>query len=104
MKNIKDFIEDRKGMIIGDNYFVTNDNLNLIVEEYGIKVNPKDKSENFGLKKVTYHRTLEQVLNHILENNIYNCDLSELKSVCLVIEDLRCEIKKFKDITTVDFR
>lgn len=105
--------ENKRGLKIGDNYILRADSLNLILEEYGYKnPSPKDAKKakeegiaiepTWGLINQTYHSTVQQVLNHILDNNIITDikeDIKELTEIVQVVEKLRSEFEKFKSCT-----
>ena len=105
--------ENKKGQKIGKNYILRADSLNLILEEYGYKnPSPKDAKtakeqgmvleQSWGLTRTTYHRTLKQVLNYILDNNIINTDIKELQDIVQVVENLRNEFDAFRNVVKVD--
>ena len=105
--------ESKKGIKIGDNYILRADSLNLILEEYGYKnPSPKDAKkakdegivleQSWGLTRTTYHRTLKQVLNYILDNSIINADIQELQDIVQVVENLRNEFDAFRNVVKVD--
>ena len=105
--------KENKGIRIGEKYILKADSLNLILEEYGFKgLSPKEakraKDEGieikptWGLIRQTYHRTLQQVLNYILDNNVITVieeDIKELADVVQVVEKLSSEFKQFKHCT-----
>ena len=105
--------KENKGIRIGDKYILKADSLNLILEEYGFKgLSPKDSKRakdegitiepTWGLIRTTYHRTLQQVLNHILDDNVITAieeDIKELTEIVQVVEKLRSEFEKFKSCT-----
>lgn len=102
-----------KEIKIGDKYILKSDSLNLILEEYGFKnPSPKDAKEareqgieleqSWGLIRTTYHRTLQQVLNYILDNSIINADIQELQDIVQVVENLRNEFDAFRNVVKVD--
>ena len=105
--------KENKGIRIGDKYILKADSLNLTLEEYGFKgLSPKDSKRakdegitiepTWGLIGQTYHRTLQQVLNYILDNNVITAmqeDIKELADVVQVVEKLRSEFEKFKHCT-----
>src|SRR5574344_699288 len=104
---------ESKGIKIGEKYILRSDSLNLILEEYGYKnPSPKDAKKakeegitlepSWGLVRTTYHRTLKQVLNQILDNNIINSDIKELQDIVQVVEKLRNEFNAFKNVVKVD--
>ena len=105
--------KESKGIRIGEKYILKADSLNLTLEEYGFKgLSPKDSKRardegitiepTWGLLEQTYHRTLQQVLNYILDNNVITAieeDIKELADVVQVVESLRSEFEKFEDCT-----
>jgi hypothetical protein len=74
-----------KGIRIGKDFVLRNDTYNLVLEQYGIKVNQRAKEgepkESYGLISKTYHRTLQQALNQIINNTVYKLDLTDLKKI-----------------------
>jgi hypothetical protein len=80
--------------------------MNLVLEQYGMKINPREKDEskreNYGLINKTYHRTLQQVLNYIINNTMYKVDLSDLKKVNAEIVKLQNDIVHFKKIVRLN--
>ena len=105
--------ENKRGLKIGDNYILRADSLNLILEEYGYKnPSPKDAKKardegiaiepTWGLINQTYHSTVQQVLNHILDNNIINTDIKELQDIVQVVENLRNEFDALRNVVKVD--
>ena len=105
--------KQEKGIKIGDKYIIKPDTYCLILEEYGYKnPSPKDAKKardegitlepKWGLVRTTYHRTLKQVLNQILDNNIINSDIKELEDIVQVVEKLRNEFNAFKSVVKVD--
>lgn len=105
--------KENKGIRIGEKYILKADSLNLILEEYGFKgLSPKDAKKardegiaikpTWGLINQTYHSTVQQVLNHILDNNIITDvkeDIKELTEIVQVVEKLRSEFEEFKSCT-----
>ena len=102
--------KEERGIRIGDKYILKADSMNLILEEYGFKgTSPKDlkriKDEGitvepvWGLVKTTYHATLEQVLNNMLNGEIIETDIRDLREVVQVVEKLRSEFEEFKNCT-----
>jgi hypothetical protein len=105
--------KENKGIRIGDKYILKADSLNLTLEEYGFKgLSPKDSKRardegitiepTWGLIGLTYHRTLQQVLGYILDNNVIATieeDIKELTDVVQVVENLRSEFERFKYCT-----
>lgn len=105
--------KENKGIRIGEKYILKADSLNLILEEYGFKgLSPKDSKRakdegitiepTWGLIRTTYHRTLQQVLNHILDDNVITAieeDIKELTEIVQAVEKLRSEFEKFKNCT-----
>lgn len=105
--------KENKGIRIGEKYILKADSLNLILEEYGFKgLSPKDAKKSkdegiiieptWGLINQTYHSTVKQVLNHILDNNIITNikeDIKELAEIVQVVEKLRSEFEEFKSCT-----
>jgi hypothetical protein len=107
MENINEnenLVEEKvlKGIRIGSDWVLRNDTYNLVLEQYGVKVNPRAKEgeikESYGLISKTYHRTLQQALNHIINNTMYKVDLTDLKKVNAEIVKLQNSIVEFKKI------
>jgi hypothetical protein len=99
-------VKELKGLRIGKNWILRNDSMNLVLEQYGMKINPREKDEskreNYGLINKTYHRTLQQVLNYIINNTMYKVDLSDLKKVNAEIVKLQNDIVHFKKIVRLN--
>lgn len=90
-------MKEVKGYKISENYILESDENNLILHELGMKVNPRDKIESFGLKKTTYHANIKQVFNYIVDTTIYSVDLTNIEKVVEVIEELKNYIDKFEN-------
>lgn len=101
-----------KGIKIGDNYRIKPDTYCIVLEEYGYK-NPSPKNlklakeqgieleKSYGLIRTTYHRTLQQVLNEILDNSVNKSDFKNLQQISDIVENLRKDFEEFKDTTSV---
>lgn len=98
--------KELKGLRINKDWILRNDSMNLVLEQYGVKVNPREKDESkkesYGLISKTYHRTLQQVLNYIINNTMYKVDLSDLKKVNAEIVKLQNDIVAFKKIVRLN--
>lgn len=95
-----------KGVRIGEDFVLRNDTYNLVLEQYGIKVNQRAKEgevkESYGLISKTYHRTLQQALRHIINNTMYKVDLTDFKKINAQIVKLQNDIVNFKNITRLN--
>ena len=90
-------MKEIKGYKISENYILESDENNLILHELGIKINPKNREESFGLKKTTYHANIKQVFNYIIDTTMYSVDLTNIEKVVEVIEELKKYIDKFEN-------
>lgn len=107
---------EQKGIRIGNNYILRADTYNLVLEEYGYKKpSPKDAKKakdegitiepKWGLINTTYHRTLKQVLNSILDGEIMSTikdDIKDIKEISEVAEKLRSDFDKFDSCTKLN--
>ena len=107
---------ERKGIRIGDNYILRADTYNLVLEEYGFKnPSPKDAKKakdegivlepKWGLINTTYHRTLKQVLNSILDDEVISTiknDIKDIREISEVAEKLRSDFDKFDSCTKLN--
>ena len=108
--------KEQKGIKIGDKYIIKPDTYCLILEEYGYKnPSPKDAKKardegitlepKWGLVRTTYHRTLKQVLDSILDNEVLDKikeNIKDIKEVVDVIESLRSNFDKFGKCTKLN--
>ena len=108
--------KEQKGIKIGDKYIIKPDTYCLILEEYGYKnPSPKDAKKardegitlepKWGLVRTTYHRTLKQVLNSILDGEVLDKiqeNIKDIKEVVAVIESLRSDFDKFENCTKLN--
>ena len=103
-------VSQDKGIKIGTNYILRADSMNLILEEYGFKVNPRgktpeEKEPKWGMTNKNYFRTVQLVFNYILDNEVITTgvsELKELKEIVQVVENLRSEFIIFKNCTKLN--
>lgn len=93
--------QQRKGIKFGDNFIMSFDGLNIVLDEYGEKINKKTKEKTYGLKKTTYHRTLEQAFNHLLNRKCYCLDTDDIKDIIKMLKEFRNDFIKFRKIIKV---
>jgi len=96
----------RKGFYITKDWLLSSDPLNLVLEQYGYKVNPREKDlskqRTYGLIKKTWHSNLQQVFNQIIDRSTYAMDFGDLKQVHKEIVELKNMVKEFKKISKLN--
>lgn len=92
-----------RGIRVGKDFVLYNDPMNLVLEQYGIKTNPREKDltkqKSYGLINKTFHRTLQQAFNHIIEQTTYDFDFGDLDNVNKQLVELKKMVQEFKNCT-----
>ena len=81
-------VEPLKGMVIGQNWRVGADNLNIIL--YRRQVNKKTGKEYW--RAHSYYATLSNALLGLVNQGVRDTELADLKAVCDKIEQIHKDI------------
>ncbi len=83
---------------INENYKLTSDKLNVIVNKKFPKYDGKGKDANltgeFGWKEIGFHPTIERACNFIMNQEINTAEASSLGELIEVIQTCRDDIKR----------
>ncbi len=88
-------VEAVKGLVIGQNWKVGADTLNIIL--YQRQVNKKTGKENW--RAHSYYATVANALMELVNQGVRDTGLADLKTVCDKIDQLRRDIFKANEAT-----
>lgn len=98
--------KELKGIRISENWVLSGDAMNLVLDQYGYKINKKEKDlskqKTYGFIKRTWHSNLQQVFNYIIDRTAYGLDFGDLESVNSTLIELKNMVKDFKNCTNLN--